>query len=278
MSYTIFEKKELAPNTVMMQILAPLAVKKMRPGQFIIVRVSANGERIPLSISGWDRDKGTVRIIVQAVGRTSSELIKLNAGDALEDLVGPLGRAAHMDKYGTCVLIGGGYGTGAIIPVARELKELGNKVIAIVGARTKELVLMEDELRKVCDRVEVSTNDGSAGTKGLVIDVLSEILKQEPVHMVTAIGPVPMMKAVSEMTRPVKIPTYVSLNAIMVDGTGMCGSCRVEVGGATKFACVDGPDFDGHQVNFDELVYRQKMYVPYEKKASELYTCKANCH
>jgi len=219
-----------------------------------------------------------VRIIVQAAGRTSSELIKLNAGDTIEDLVGPLGRAAHMDKYGTCVLIGGGYGTGAIIPVARELKELGNKVIAIVGARTKELVLMEDELRKVCDRVEVSTNDGSAGTKGLVIDVLSEILKQEPVHMVTAIGPVPMMKAVSEMTRPVKIPTYVSLNAIMVDGTGMCGSCRVEVGGATKFACVDGPDFDGHQVNFDELVYRQKMYVPYEKKASELYVCKAGCN
>lgn len=278
MSYTIFEKKELAPNTVMMQIHAPLAVRKMRPGQFIIVRVSADGERIPLSISGWDRDKGTVRIIVQAAGRTSSELIKLNAGDTIEDLVGPLGRAAHMDKYGTCVLIGGGYGTGAIIPVARELKELGNKVIAIVGARTKELVLMEDELRKVCDRVEVSTNDGSAGTKGLVIDVLSEILKQEPVHMVTAIGPVPMMKAVSEMTRPVKIPTYVSLNAIMVDGTGMCGSCRVEVGGATKFACVDGPDFDGHQVNFDELVYRQKMYVPYEKKASELYVCKAGCH
>ncbi len=278
MSYTIFEKKELAPNTVMMQVHAPLAVKKMRPGQFIIVRVSPNGERIPLSISGWDRDKGTVRIIVQAVGRTSAELINLNAGDAIEDLVGPLGRPAHMDKYGTCVLIGGGYGTGAIIPVARELKELGNKVIAIVGARTKELVLMEDELRKVCDRVEVSTNDGSAGTKGLVIDVLSEILKQEPVHMVTAIGPVPMMKAVSEMTRPVKIPTYVSLNAIMVDGTGMCGSCRVEVGGATKFACVDGPDFDGHQVNFDELVYRQKMYVPYEKKASELYVCKAGCH
>lgn len=278
MSYTILEKKELAPNTVMMQVHAPLAVKKMRPGQFIIIRVSPNGERIPLSISGWDRDKGTVRIIVQAAGRTSSELINLNAGDTIEDLVGPLGRAAHMDKYGTCVLIGGGYGTGAIIPVARELRELGNKVIAIVGARTKELLLMEDELRKVCDRVEVSTNDGSAGTKGLVVDVLSEILKQEPVHMVTAIGPVPMMKAVSEMTRPVKVPTYVSLNAIMVDGTGMCGSCRVEIGGATKFACVDGPDFDGHQVNFDELVYRQKMYVPYEKKASELYVCKAGCH
>ncbi len=278
MSYTILEKKELAPNTVMMQISAPLAVRKMRSGQFIIVRVTANGERIPLSISGWDAQKGTVRIIVQAAGRTSKELINLNVGESITDLVGPLGQSSHIEKYGTCVLIGGGYGTGAIIPVARDLKALGNKVIAIVGARSKDLVLMERELMEVCDRVEVSTNDGSAGTKGLVTDVLSAILNQEPVNMVTAIGPVPMMKAVSEMTKPLSIRTYVSLNAIMVDGTGMCGSCRVEVGGATKFACVDGPDFDGHQVNFDELVYRQKMYLPYEKKASELYTCKAGCH
>ena len=278
MSYAILEKKELAPNTVMLQILAPLAVKKMRPGQFIIVRVTANGERIPLSVSGWDVQKGTVRIIVQAAGRTSTELINLNAGDSISDVVGPLGQSSHIEKYGTCVLIGGGYGTGAIIPIARDLKALGNQVIAIVGARTKDLVLMEDELRKVCDRVEISTNDGSSGVKGFVTDVLSVILKKEPVHMVTAIGPVPMMKAVSEMTRQLNILTYVSINAIMVDGTGMCGSCRVEVGGATKFACVDGPDFDGHQVNFDELVYRQKMYVPYEEKASELYTCKANCH
>ena len=251
MSYAILEKKELAPNTVMLQILAPLAVKKMRPGQFIIVRVTANGERIPLSVSGWDVQKGTVRIIVQAAGRTSTELINLNAGDSISDVVGPLGQSSHIEKYGTCVLIGGGYGTGAIIPIARDLKALGNQVIAIVGARTKDLVLMEDELRKVCDRVEISTNDGSSGVKGFVTDVLSVILKKEPVHMVTAIGPVPMMKAVSEMTRPLNIHTYVSLNAIMVDGTGMCGSCRVEVGGATKFACVDGPDFDGHQVNFD---------------------------
>lgn len=277
MSYEILEKKELAPNTVMLQVLAPLAVKKMRPGQFIIVRVTANGERIPLSVSGWDAQKGTVRIIVQAAGRTSTELIDLNVGDSITDVVGPLGQSSHIEKYGTCVLIGGGYGTGAIIPIARELKALGNQVIAIVGARTKDLVLMEDELRTVCDRVEVSTNDGSSGTKGFVTDVLSGILKKEPVHMVTAIGPVPMMKAVSEMTRPLNIHTYVSLNAIMVDGTGMCGSCRVEVGGTTKFACVDGPDFDGHKVNFDELVYRQKMYVPYERKASEAYTCKANC-
>ena len=274
MAFTILEKKEIAPNTVMMQVYAPLATKKMRPGQFIIVRVTPTGERIPLSISGWDRDKGTVRIIVQAVGRTSTELVNLNVGDSLTDVVGPLGQPSHTDKYGTCVLIGGGYGTGAIIPIARELIEKGNKVIGIIGARTKELVLMEDELRTICQRVEVSTNDGSYGVKGLVTDIVARILKQEPVHMVTAIGPVPMMKAVSEMTRPLNIRTYVSLNAIMVDGTGMCGSCRVEVGGATKFACIDGPDFDGHQVNFDGLVYRQKMYIPYEKKAMELCKCK----
>ncbi|HBI23810.1 MAG TPA: sulfide/dihydroorotate dehydrogenase-like FAD/NAD-binding protein [Nitrospiraceae bacterium] len=274
MSYKIMEKVELAPNTVMMQVHAPLATRKMQPGQFIIVRVTPNGERIPLSISGWDMNKGTVRIIVQAVGRTSAELIILRVGDSLTDVVGPLGQPSHLDKYGTCVLIGGGYGTGAIIPIAKDLKARGNKVIGIIGARTKELVLMENELRTICDKVEVSTNDGSQGVKGLVTDVLTEILKQEPVHMVTAIGPVPMMKAVSEMTRPLNIKTYVSLNAIMVDGTGMCGSCRVEVGGTTKFACIDGPDFDGHQVNFGELVNRQKMYIPYEKKAMELHLCK----
>lgn len=274
MPFAIIEKKELAPKTVMMQIYAPLAIKKMQAGQFVIVRVTSNGERIPLSISGWDREKGTVRIIVQAVGRTSTELVNLNVGDSLSDVVGPLGQPSHIDNYGTCVLIGGGYGTGAIIPIARDLISRGNKVIGIIGARTKELVLMEDELRTICNRVEVSTNDGSSGIKGLVTDVLAGILKQEPVHMITAIGPVPMMKAVSEMTRPLNIKTFVSLNAIMVDGTGMCGACRVDVGGATKFACVDGPDFDGHQVNFDELVYRQRMYIPYEKKAMELCACK----
>ena len=273
MPYPILEKSELAPNTVMIQVYAPLATKKMQPGQFVIVRVTPNGERIPLSISGWNREKGTLRIIVQAVGRTSTELVNLKVGDSLEDVVGPLGQTAHIEKFGTCVLIGGGYGTGAIIPVAMELIEKGNRVIGIIGARTKALVLMEENLRAICHRVEVSTNDGSSGTKGLVTDVLAGILKEEPVHMITAVGPVPMMKAVSEMTRPLNIKTFVSLNAIMVDGTGMCGACRVEVGGVTRFACVEGPDFDGHQVNFDELVYRQKMYIPYEKKAMELCGC-----
>ncbi len=271
MPYTILEKKEIAPSTVIMQVYAPLVTKKMQPGQFIIVRVTHSGERIPLSISGWDKDKGTLRIIVQAVGRTSTEIANLKAGDSLTDVVGPLGQPSHIDRYGTCVLIGGGYGTGAIIPVAKELIARGNRAIGIIGARTKGLVLMEDELRTICHRVEISTNDGSYGVKGVVTDVLSGILKQEPVHMVTAIGPVPMMKAVSEMTKPYNIHTYVSLNAIMVDGTGMCGSCRVEVGGVTRFACIDGPDFDGHQVNFEGLSNRQKMYIPYEKKAMELY-------
>ena len=274
MAFQILEKKELAPNTFMMHIQAPLVVRKMQPGQFIIVRVTPDGERIPLSISGWDRDKGTVRIIVQAIGRTTTELISLYVGDFLSDVVGPLGQPFHVDNFGTSVLIGGGYGTGAIIPIARDLISKGNKVIGIMGARTKELVLMEEELRTICTRVEITTNDGSSGIKGFVTDVLAEIVKQEPVHMVTAIGPVPMMKAVSEMTRPLNIRTYVSLNAIMVDGTGMCGSCRVDVGGTTKFVCIDGPYFDGHQVNFDELVYRQRMYIPYEKKAMELCTCK----
>ena len=273
MEFTILDKKIIAPKTALMIVKAPLVTRKIQPGQFIIVRVSPKGERIPLSISGWDRDKGTIRIIVQGVGRTSTELINLNVGDSLEDVVGPLGRQSHIDNYGTCVLIGGGYGTGAIIPIAKELKNKGNRVIGIAGARTRDLLIMEDELRSVCDEVKVSTNDGSYGIKGLVTHVLSQVMEQEPVHMVTAIGPVPMMKAVAEMTRPHNIRTYVSLNAIMVDGTGMCGSCRVEVGGVTKFACIDGPDFDGHKVNFDELSYRQKMYVTYEKKAMEAYVC-----
>ena len=267
--FEIVEKRILAPKTVLFHVKAPLVTRKLRAGQFLIVRVNARGERIPLSVSGWDREKGTVRIIVQAVGRTTTEIIAMEPGDAFQDVVGPLGRPSHVERYGTCVLLGGGYGTGAIIPVARELLELGNRVYAIIGARTRELVLMEDELRELCHRVEVTTNDGSYGRKGLVTDALAEILEQEPVHMVTAIGPVPMMKAVSEMTRPKGIKTYVSLNAIMVDGTGMCGSCRVTVGGKTRFACIDGPDFDGHAVDFNELVMRQRMYLEQERIAME---------
>lgn len=267
-SYRIITKRELCDKTFHFTIEAPFIAKKLQAGQFIIVRPHEQSERIPLSICGWDREAGTIHIIVMAVGKTSSEINAMNVGDCFTDIVGPLGERSHVKKHeGTCVVIGGGYGTGAIIPTARDLKALGNKVIGIVGARNKDLLLMVDALGEVCDEVVPTTNDGSAGTKGLVTDVLKEIMNKEKVSHVLAVGPVPMMKAVSEMTRPDGIETFVSLNAIMVDGTGMCGACRVSVGGETKFACFHGPDFNGHDVDFDQLVKRQKMFVEEEKKA-----------
>lgn len=267
-SYRIITKRELCDKTFHFTIEAPFIAKKLQAGQFIIVRPHGQSERIPLSICGWDREAGTIHIIVMAVGKTSSEINAMNVGDCFTDIVGPLGERSHVKKHeGTCVVIGGGYGTGAIIPTARDLKALGNKVIGIVGARNKDLLLMMDELGEVCDEVRPTTNDGSAGKEGLVTDVLKEIMSKEKVSHVLAVGPVPMMKAVSEMTRADGIETFVSLNAIMVDGTGMCGACRVSVGGKTKFACFHGPDFNGHDVDFDQLVKRQKMFVEEEKKA-----------
>ena len=245
-----------------------MIAKKLKAGQFLIVRPHDHSERIPLSVCGWDADKGTVQIIVNTVGKTSGEINSLNAGDSFTDIVGPLGERSHVEQYkNTCVVIGGGYGTGAIIPTARDLKDLGNKVIGIVGARNKDLLLMTDELAEVCDEVMITTNDGSRGIKGFVTDALKKIMDREKVSSVLAIGPVPMMNAVSEMTRPDGIETFVSLNAIMVDGTGMCGACRVSVGGKTKFACFHGPDFNGHEVDFEQLTKRQKMFVDKEKEA-----------
>lgn len=267
-SYRIITKRELCDKTFHFTIEAPFIAKKLQAGQFIIVRPHEQSERIPLSICGWDKETGTIHIIVMAVGKTSSEINSMNVGDCFTDIVGPLGERSHVKKHeGTCIVIGGGYGTGAIIPTARDLKALGNKVIGIVGARNKDLLLMMDELGEVCDEVRPTTNDGSAGTEGLVTDVLKEIMDREKVSHVLAVGPVPMMNAVSELTRPDGIETFVSLNAIMVDGTGMCGACRVSVGGQTKFACFHGPDFNGHEVDFDQLVKRQKMFVEEEKKA-----------
>ncbi|MBE9535862.1 MAG: sulfide/dihydroorotate dehydrogenase-like FAD/NAD-binding protein [Proteobacteria bacterium] len=267
-SYRIVSKRELCDKTFHFAIEAPFIANKLQAGQFIIVRPHGLSERIPLSICGWDADAGTIHIIVMAVGKTSSEINAMNVGDCFTDVVGPLGERSHVKKHeGTCVVIGGGYGTGAIIPTARDLKALGNKVIGIVGARNKDLLLMMDELGEACDEVRPTTNDGSAGKEGLVTDVLKEIMDREKVSHVLAVGPVPMMKAVSEMTRADGIETFVSLNAIMVDGTGMCGACRVSIGGETKFACFHGPDFNGHEVDFDQLVKRQKMFVKEEKKA-----------
>ena len=267
-SYRIITKRELCDRTFHFTIEAPFIARKLQAGQFIIVRPHELSERIPLSICGWDEEKGTIHIIVMAVGKTSTEINNMKVGDCFADIVGPLGERSHVKKHeGTCVVIGGGYGTGAIIPTARDFKELGNKVIGIVGARNKDLLIMVDELTEVCDEVICTTNDGSQGKEGFVTDALKEIMGREKVSHVLAVGPVPMMKAVSEMTRPDAIETFVSLNAIMVDGTGMCGACRVSVGGDTKFACFHGPDFNGHEVDFEQLVKRQKMFVEAEQKA-----------
>ncbi|MBI5814327.1 MAG: sulfide/dihydroorotate dehydrogenase-like FAD/NAD-binding protein [Nitrospinae bacterium] len=270
--FTVLEKRELCPNTFYFKFNAPLLARKIQAGQFIIMRPTAKSERIPLSIAGWDREKGYIEIIIMAAGRTSTEAVRKEVGDAFQDVVGPLGQRSHVAKYdGACVVIGGGYGTGAVIPTARDLKALGNKVYGIVGARSKDLLIMVDELKGVCDEVFLTTNDGSIGIEGFVTHALEKIMSREKVSTVLAVGPVPMMVAVSKMTKEKQIETWVSLNAIMVDGTGMCGACRVSVDGKTKFACFHGPDFDGHKVDFDELVKRQKMFVDKEKIALEAF-------
>ncbi len=269
--HKIVYKKELAPQTVMLKVEAPWIARKIQPGQFIIIRLDEQGERIPLSISGWDAEAGTLRLIVVGVGYTSNKMIALNEGDSILDVVGPLGRHTHLTEGGTAVVIGGGYGTGAIIPTALEQRKAGRRVVGIVGARNKDLVLLEDDLRAACDDVFVTTDDGSQGRKGFVTDALKGIIETEDVGAVLAVGPVPMMRAVSEMTKPKNIPTMVSLNAIMVDGTGMCGACRVTVGGEIKFACYDGPDFDGHLVDYKELTMRQRTYLKQEAKAMEVF-------
>ncbi len=267
-SFEVLEKRELVSNTFHFVIHAPLLAKKIQAGQFIIMRPTKISERMPLSIAGWDREKGTITVIIMSAGRTSTEATAKNVGDCFEDIVGPLGKRSHVTKFdGACVVIGGGYGTGAVIPTARDLKALGNRVIGIVGARTKDLLIMVEELEEVCDEVILTTNDGSIGVEGFVTTALEQIMEKEKVSFTIAIGPVPMMKAVSDLTEGKEIQSWVSLNAIMVDGTGMCGACRVSVGGKTKFACFHGPDFNGHEVDYTELMTRQKMYVEKEKLA-----------
>ncbi|MBB5021974.1 sulfide/dihydroorotate dehydrogenase-like FAD/NAD-binding protein [Desulfurispira natronophila] len=268
--YEIVEKQDLVPGMALFHVYAPMAAKNMKPGQFIILRVNAKGERIPISISGWDSEKGTIRIIIMAAGRTSTEAVALKQGECFQDIVGPLGEQTHLEKVsGTAVVVGGGYGTGAVMPPARAMKAMGNRVVGIIGARSKDLVLLEAEMREVCDDVIVCTNDGSQGVEGFVTDGLKQLMEKEDVSWVLSVGPVPMMQAVANLTKPKEVKTYCSLNAIMVDGTGMCGACRVSVGGKTKFACFHGPDFDAHQVNFEELVQRQKMFLEQEKIAME---------
>ena len=273
--YKIVKKQPLNPTVTRMEIEAPLIAKKAKPGQFIILRVDENGERIPLTVAGYDREKGTVTIIFQIVGATTEKLNHLNEGECLHDFVGPLGVPTHVDGLKKVCVIGGGVGCAIALPSARGFKEAGAEVTVIVGFRSKDIVILEDEFKAVADHFIMMTDDGSYGRHGLVTQPLQELLEAgEQFDEVLAIGPVPMMKFVAKTTQPFGVHTSVSLNPIMIDGTGMCGGCRVTVGGETKFACVDGPEFDGHKVDFAELMSRNGTYRDREAEVGKTHTCR----
>ncbi len=264
--YKIIAKEELSPGVKLFVVEAPLIARKCQPGQFVILRIDEDGERIPLTIADFDRAAGSITLIFQEVGHSTRQLGTLAAGEALLDLAGPLGKASHIANFGTVVCIGGGIGVAPVYPIARAYKEAGNRVISIIGARNAGLLILEKEMAAVSDRLYVTTDDGSQGHKGLVVDPLKAMIAAgEEIGQVLAIGPVVMMRGVAEVTRPYAIPTIVSLNPIMVDGTGMCGGCRVSVGDKNRFACVDGPEFDAHQVDFNGLMIRQRMYHEHER-------------
>ena len=268
---TILEKRELTPVTRLFLVDAPLAARNAQPGQFVIVRVSEHGERVPISITDFDHEAGTITIVVQEVGKTSGLLCALEPGDEIRDFAGPLGLPAPLPEEGHAVLIGGGFGAGAVFPIARELRSRGVRVSSLVGARTESLLILRELLEPASDEYHVCTDDGSVGYHGFVTGRLEELIAGGAGYThCFAIGPMPMMRAIAEVTRRYDLPTMVSLDPIMVDGTGMCGACRITVGGETKFACVDGPFFDAHAVDFDEAVVRSKMYVDDEKLALEL--------
>lgn len=275
--YEILLRQDLVPNVHLFKIEAPKIAKKARAGQFVVIRIDENGERIPLTVADWNGDEGSVTIVVQEVGTTTHRLGKLKTGDYIADFVGPLGIPTHIEKFGTVICVAGGFAIAVIMPIARALKMAGNRVISIMGARSKELLFWEDELRSVSDQLIVTTDDGSYGRKGLVTEPLKEILQEGKVDRVIAIGPTVMMKFSSLTTKPFGVKTIVSLNPIMVDGTGMCGCCRVSVGGETRFACVDGPEFDGHEVDWDLLMNRQRSYLDEEKKSLELCQAEQRC-
>ena len=270
----IVEARFLGPDTKLFRIDAPKIAAKRKAGQFIILRVLPDGERIPLTIADSNIEDGTITIIAQGIGKTTKHLNTLEAGDYIQDLVGPLGKASHIENFGTAVSIGGGVGTAIAFPTAKALKEAGNEVISIIGGRSKEFVILENEMREVCDEVYPTTDDGSYGYHGFVTDKLKEIIDSgKKIDFVLAIGPIPMMKAIAELTRPYNIKTVVSLNPIMIDGTGMCGGCRAIVDGKPVFVCVDGPEFDAHQVDFGVLTQRNRMYNPQEKTSLENHNC-----
>ncbi len=273
--YRIVRKKELNTAVTLMEIEAPFVAKKAKAGQFIIFRVDEQGERVPLTIAGYDREAGTVMIIYQKVGLSTTLLGAMNEGDYIQDFAGPLGKPTHVENVKRVCVVGGGVGCAIAYPSAKAFKEAGAEVDVIVGFRNKNMVILEDEFRSVSDRLYVMTDDGSYGEEGLVTTKLEELLRTEKEYdEVLAIGPVPMMKFVSATTQPFGVKTLVSLNPIMVDGTGMCGGCRVTVGGKVKFACVDGPEFDGHQVDFDELINRNGVYREREEETNKTHICR----
>ena len=270
--FEILKREELADGTVIMnEISAPPIARKAKPGQFIILKANETGERIPLTMADTDPMKGTVTIYYQVVGKSTHLFKTLQVGDKFQDVIGPLGRPTHLEKLGTVACVGGGTGVAVIHPITRALKDVGNRVISIIGARTKDLVILEDKMQAASHELHVCTDDGSYGFHGFVTDKLREILEREDVKLVVGIGPVPMMKFLCKLTKEYGVKTMVSLNSIMVDGTGMCGCCRVSVGGQTKFACVDGPEFDGHEVDFDELAQRLQAYLPEEAVSQEKF-------
>ncbi len=265
--FKIVKREEMAEGGVILnEIEAPKIARKAKPGQFVILKANEDGERIPLTMAETDTEKGTITVIYMVVGKSTALFKTLQVGDAYQDIIGPLGKPTHIEKLGKIVCVGGGTGIAVLHPITRALKEAGNHVIGIVGARTKNLLILEEKMKAASHDLRICTDDGSYGHHGFVTDVLKEILQSEKIDQVVAIGPVPMMKFVSLVTKEFNVPTLVSLNPIMVDGTGMCGGCRVTVGEKTKFACVDGPEFDGHQVDYDELMLRLQAYCEDERK------------
>ncbi len=273
--YPIVHKQILNPTVVRLDVAAPLIARKAKPGQFIMLRVDEEGERIPLTIADYDREKGIVSIIFQLVGKTTQALSEMNEGDSILDFVGPLGTASHLEGYKRVAVIGGGLGTAIAYPQAKALHQMGAVVDIIAGFRNQDLVILEEEMRAACTNLYLTTDDGSYVRKGFVTDVLKEQIEAGAGYdLVIAIGPLIMMKMIANLTRPYGIHTIVSMNSIMVDGTGMCGGCRLTVGGETKFACVDGPDFDGHLVDFDEAMRRSQIYKNNEKESMDKHICR----
>ncbi len=270
--FKIVRREEMAEGTVILnEIDAPLIAKKARPGQFVILKANEEGERIPLTMADTDPVKGTITIIYMVVGKSTAIFRDLKVGEGFQDVIGPLGKATHLDKVGKVVCVGGGTGVAVLHPITRGLKDIGNDVTCIIGARNKGLLIMEEQMKSASNDLRICTDDGSYGHHGFVTEVLKGVLDEGDVKLVVGIGPVPMMRAVSNITKEYGVETLVSLNPIMVDGTGMCGGCRVTVGGETKFACVDGPEFDGHKVDYEELMLRLRAYQEDEKKCHNDY-------